>query len=117
MEKLKNTENKDIAYVFNKLGANSIYNVDMKMGSTAQGYAQTQKVSTRNYLITVANDSYTLSTQLFKAAALIHEIIHVYYHSVVDDNKNPTTTPLNNFPALYQASHLALVCNECQFTL
>ena len=106
MEKLKNTENKDIAYVFNKLGANSIYNVDMKMGSTAQGYAQTQKVSTNNYLITVANDSYTSSTQLFRAAALIHEIIHAYYHSVVDDNKNPTTTPLNNFPALYQAYEL-----------
>jgi hypothetical protein len=25
---------------------------------------------------------------------------------VVDDNKNPTTTPLNNFPALYQAYEL-----------
>ena len=106
MEKLKNTENKDIASIFNKLEANSIYNVDMKMGSTAQGYAQTQKVSTNNYLITVSNDSYTSSTQLFRAAALIHEIIHAYYHSVVDDNKIPTTTPLNNFPALYQAYEL-----------
>jgi hypothetical protein len=106
MEKLKNTENKDIASVINKLEANSIYTVDMKMGSTAQGYAQTQKVSTNNYLITVANDSYTSSTQLFRAASLIHEIIHAYYHSVVDDNKNPTTTPLNNFPALYQAYEL-----------
>jgi hypothetical protein len=106
MEKLKNTENKDIAAVLNKLGADSIYNVDMKMGSTAQGYAQTQKISANNYLITVANDSYTSSTQLFRAATLIHEIIHAYYHSVVDDNKNPTTSPLNNFPALYQAYEL-----------
>lgn len=106
MDKLKNTTNNDIKSVVNKLEANSIYTVDMKMGSTSQGYAQTQKVSTNNYFITVANDSYASSTQLFRAASLIHEIIHAYYHSVVDGNKNPTTTPLNNFPALYQAYEL-----------
>lgn len=35
---------------------------------------------------------------------MVHEIIHAYYHSVVDDNNTPTTNlSLNNFPALYQA--------------
>ncbi|MBP4141161.1 hypothetical protein J3S90_05025 [Flavobacterium sp. P4023] len=64
----------------------------------------TQKISPNNYLITVANDRYANSTQLFRAAAMIHEVIHAYYHSVVDDNNSPTTNlSLNNFPALYQA--------------
>jgi hypothetical protein len=104
MDKLKNSTNADIADVLAKLGANSVYTVNMKMGSTAQGYAQTQKISENNYLITVANDSYTTSTNLFRAAVLIHEIIHAYYHSVVDDNNNPTTNLLlNNFSYLYQA--------------
>lgn len=109
LDKLKNTTNNDIAAILKKLGANSVYTVTMQMGSTAQGYAQTQKISANNYLITVANDSYTTSTQLFRAAALIHEIIHAYYHSVVDDNVNPTTNlSLNNFSALYQAYELKI---------
>lgn len=104
MDQLKNTTNSDITKILTKLGANSIYTLDMVMGPTKQGYAQTQKISQNNYVITVANDRYTNSTQLFRAASLVHEIIHTYYLSVVDDNNSPSTNlSLNNFSALYQA--------------
>lgn len=104
MDQLKNTTNSDITKILTKIGANSIYTLDMVMGPTKQGYAQTQKISQNNYVITVANDRYTNSTQLFRAASLVHEIIHTYYLSVVDDNNSPSTNlSLNNFSALYQA--------------
>lgn len=104
MDQLKNSTNNDITKILTKLGANSVYTLDMVMGPTKQGYAQTQKISQNNYVITVANDRYTNSTQLFRAASLVHEIIHTYYLSVVDDNNSPSTNlSLNNFSALYQA--------------
>lgn len=104
MDQLKNTTNSNITKILTKLGANSIYTLDMVMGPTKQGYAQTQKISQNNYVITVANDRYTNSTQLFRAASLVHEIIHTYYLSVVDDNNSPSTNlSLNNFSSLYQA--------------
>lgn len=104
MEQLKNATNADIASILGKLGANSIYTVTMEMGATDVGYAKTQRISMDNYSIKVDRDRYTNSTQLFKAAALVHELIHAYYLSVVDDNNTPTTNlSLNNFSALYQA--------------
>lgn len=39
MDQLKNTTNNDIKSILEKLGANNVYKIDMKMGSTAQGYA------------------------------------------------------------------------------
>lgn len=40
---------------------------------------------------------------MFKATALIHEIIHAYFLSIVDDySSTPTTTPLTSFPELFE---------------
>ena len=104
MAQLKNTTNAGIAAILEKLGANSIYTVTMEMGVTDKGYAKTQKISSNNYTIKVDGDRYKDGTQLFKAASLIHELIHAYYLSVVDDNNTPSTNlSLDNFPALYQA--------------
>jgi hypothetical protein len=48
-----------------------------------EDFAETIKF--QNYLITVTNDSYLSATQLYKATALLHETIHAYMLSVVDD--------------------------------
>lgn len=77
MEQLKNATNADIVKVLEKLGASSIYTVNMVM-KPALTYAETQKISKYNYEIRVDHDRYTSGTKLFKATALIHEVIHAY---------------------------------------
>lgn len=54
----------------------------------AATYAETQKISKYNYEIRVDRDKYTDGTRLFKATALIHEVIHVYFLSILDDYTN-----------------------------
>lgn len=104
LEDLRNATNNDIAAIFQKLGATQIYNVDMKMGSTLGAYGVTTKAGINSYVITIDGTRYTESTDLFKAAVLIHELIHAYYLSVVDDYNNPTTNlSLRNFSELYKA--------------
>ncbi|CAM2868704.1 hypothetical protein [Flavobacterium frigoris] len=105
MEKLKTTTNNDIAVILKKLGANSVYTVNMKMGvmQYAQDFAETKKISKNNYLITVTQDSYSNATQLYKATALLHEMIHAQMLSVVDDyDTYPTNAPFNDFTELFK---------------
>lgn len=105
MEQLKKATNSDIANVLTKLGASSIYNLTMKMGvmKYPQDFAETQKISKNNYLITVTQDTYTTATKLYKATALLHEMIHAYMLSVVDDyNTYPTNDPFADFPTLFK---------------
>lgn len=106
MAQLKNATNADIANVITKLGAKNNYTVTMRMGAMQdpKNYAETNKVSKNNYLITVTPDTYTSSTKLYRATALLHEIIHAYMLSVVDDyNTYPTNTPFTDFPELFIA--------------
>ncbi len=105
MKQLKNTSNNDIAEILKKLGANSIYTVDMVMGTMKKpgDFAETIPISKNNYLITVTKDNYTSATNLFKATGLLHEIIHAYMLSVVDDfSSYPTNAPFDNFPELFK---------------
>lgn len=102
MEQLKNTTNTDIANILAKLGANSIYTVNMVM-KPAGTYAETQRISKYNYEIRVDRDRYTDGTKLFKATALIHEIIYAYFLSIVDDYNNNPSTALPSFPELFEA--------------
>jgi len=104
MNQLKNTTNTDIAEVLKKLGANSIYTVDMVMGKVKAGnIAETTKISKNNYLITYTQDSYTSATKLHRATTLLHETIHAYMLSVVDDyDTYPTNAPFDNFPELFK---------------
>jgi hypothetical protein len=105
MDKLKNTTNNDIKAILEKFGVGKVYSIEMKMGvmEYPQDFAETQKISKNNYLITVTNDSYLGATQLYKATALLHETIHAYMLSVVDDyDTYPTNAPFNDFPELFK---------------
>jgi hypothetical protein len=104
MDQLKSATKADIASIMKKLGATSIYTVNMVM-EPANTYAETQRISKNNYVIRVDRDRYTDGTKLFKATALIHEVIHAYFLSIVDDyNYNyPTNAPMNTFPELFEA--------------
>jgi hypothetical protein len=59
-------------------------------------------ISKYNYEIRVDRDQYTNSTKLFKATALIHELIHAYFLSIVDDYNYTPSTALPNFPDLFE---------------
>lgn len=104
MEQLKNATNSDISSILEKFVASDIYKVTMVMGAMTNpvNFAETTKISKNNYFITVTQDSYTSSTKLYKATALLHETIHAYMLSVVDDyNTYPTNSPFTNFPELF----------------
>ena len=102
MERLKNTTNASIVDILAKLGANTVYTVNMVM-KPADTYAETQRISKHNYEIRVDRDRYTDGTTLFKATALIHEIIHAYFLSIVDDYNYTPSTALPSFPELFEA--------------
>ena len=104
MNELKNTTNNDIAAILRKLGASNEYNLTMKMGTVGVGnYAETIKVSKNNYLTTFTQDTYTAASKLYIATALLHETIHAYMLSVVDDyNTYPTNAPFREFPELFK---------------
>jgi hypothetical protein len=103
LNKLKNAMNCDIANIFTKLGANNIYNVSIISGNAGNVPAKTIPVSPNNYEITINNESYTSSTQLYKAANLLHEITHAFFLSLVEDyygSDNPAV--FSEFPVLFQ---------------
>lgn len=104
MEKLKMATNSDIANVMAKLDATNEYNLTMKMGTVGIGnYAETIKISQNNYQTTVTQDTYTSASKLYRATALLHETIHAYMLSVVDDyNTYPTNAPFTDFPELFK---------------
>jgi hypothetical protein len=101
MDQLKKTKNADVANVLAKLGANTLYTVNMVMKPAAT-YAETQKISKYNYEIRVDHDRNTDGTKLFKATALIHEVIHAYFLSIIDDYNNTPSTALPSFPELFE---------------
>ena len=102
MDQLKNTTNNDIALILKKLGANSIYEVNMVM-KPAGTYGETQKMAKYNYEIRIDRERYTNSTTLFKATTLIHEMIHAYFLSIIDDYNYTPSTNVANFPELFEA--------------
>ena len=106
MDELKNTTNNDIAAILRKLGASNEYNLTMKMGTVGVGnYAETIKVSKNNYLTTFTQDTYTAASKLYIATALLHETIHAYMLSVVDDYNNytyPTNATFREFPEIFK---------------
>jgi hypothetical protein len=107
-QQVKNTTNNDFAKVLAKLGADgSIYNTTMISAIAPSGQpAQTIKTSAYNYKIFISTN-YVDKTKLFIAASMVHELIHAYFMSIVDDyNLNPNSQNIYNlqsFPSLYQA--------------
>lgn len=105
MEKLKMATNADIANVMAKMDATNLYNLTMKMGTMEkpENYAETIKTSKNNYQTTFTQNTYTSASKLYRATALLHETIHAYMLSVVDDyNTYPTNAPFTNFPELFK---------------
>ena len=104
MEQLKMATNADIANVMAKLDATNVYNLTMKMGTVNPGKdAATTKVSKNNYLVTVTQNDFTTASKLYRATALLHETIHAYMLSIVDDyNTYPTNAPFTDFPELFK---------------
>jgi hypothetical protein len=100
-EKLKNSSSSDIVNILNNLGANSIYKVNIVM-KPATTYAEAQRISKYNYEIRVDRERHTDGTKLFKATALIHEIIHAYFFSLLDDYNYTPSTALPSFPELFE---------------
>lgn len=102
---LKNASNTNISNVMKKMGLNNTNYVTMKMGTMEKpgNYAETRKISNYHYSVTFTQDNYTSATKLYKATALVHEIIHAYILSIVDDyNTYPTNAPFTDFPELFK---------------
>lgn len=104
LKQLKNAKQSDIAKILEKLGVTSGPTVTVQTGSTGyNNYAETTVVSKFNYLITVSPD-YTNATRLYRASALLHEITHAYFLTLVDSYKTyPINLPFDALPILYQA--------------
>lgn len=93
-----------LSNVLTRLGANKEYNVEMKMGQTSlNNYAETQRRAKNDYTITI-NPDYQDATMLYKASAIVHELMHAYFLSIVDDYANyPTNAPFAEYPILFEA--------------
>lgn len=107
MDKLKNSTNNDIAAILKKLGANKDFTVNVVSGFAGGLPAQSTSNKAFVYNIIISVD-YVSSTDLFRASNILHEIVHVYFMSIVDEYKsNPKnsqyTYNLTNFPSLFQA--------------
>ena len=111
LENIKNTNFFDIAQVIAKLdNPSSVYNTIIKTANLPNGNtspATTIRNSAFNYTIYIT-PNYNGKTKLFIANLLIHEIVHAYFLSIVDDyNSNPNNNQnlynLNSFPSLFQA--------------
>ncbi|MCC9073025.1 hypothetical protein LNQ49_15705 [Flavobacterium sp. F-65] len=103
LAQLKNATNCDIANILTKLGANSVYSVTISSGDAGMVPAFSKAVSPNNYEIVMNNERYTSSTQLYKAANLVHELAHVFFMSLVDDyNSSQNPNVFNEFPVLFQ---------------
>jgi hypothetical protein len=106
MDKLKNATNCDIKNVLEKLGAEKGINLTIKSEATTNGrIGQTTRTTPNvkyDYTIKISKD-YTSGTQLFKAHAILHELVHAFFMSLNDDystSGNPAV--YIEFPELFQ---------------
>ena len=104
LDKLKNTTNNDIAAILKKLGASKVYNLNIVSDSNISRPATSapDPSRTNSYNIKISSN-YTSATGLFRASNLLHEIIHCYFFSLVDNytaSSNPAI--FNDFPTLFQ---------------
>ena len=109
---LKDTSNIDVSNVLKKMGLNNTNYVKMKMGNMEKpgNYAERKKISNYHYSVTFTQNIYTSVTKLYKAAALVHEMIQAYMLSGVDNNTTvindnnsyPTNAPFKDFTELFK---------------
>jgi hypothetical protein len=114
-QQVKNTTNCDFANVLAKLGANNtVYNTTMitahnsvvvhgqlkEVDAPANTIRTTQSVK-YDYTMYI-NPDYPGKTKLFIAALLLHEVVHAYFFSLVDDYNAGATNSFNELPVLFQ---------------
>ena len=100
--KLKNGTNSDISTILETLGASKVINIKIKSDASIPRPATSFPDGTNNYSILVSSN-YTSATQLFRASNLLHEIMHCYFFSLIDEQtatKNPNV--FKDFPVLFQ---------------
>ncbi|KFF18413.1 hypothetical protein B0A62_06195 [Flavobacterium hydatis] len=102
LEQLKKIANVDIAAVLNKLGSSKVFTVTIESSSLIPRSAAASPSGLNKYNIKISSN-YTSATRLFRASNLLHEMIHCYFFSLVDDytaSNNPAI--FNDFPTLFQ---------------
>ncbi|WP_417942811.1 hypothetical protein [Flavobacterium sp. RS13.1] len=109
LEELKNCTTNDISAMLEKLGAGNTYEFNITSGYP-QGGTPAQSIhnqSTPFKYTTIISKDYTDGTKLFKASLILHETVHVYFMSIIDDFKSKgypeTDYNINSFPSLFQA--------------
>jgi hypothetical protein len=85
-QQVKNTTNSDFAQVLAKLDANgSVYNTTLISDIAPSGaIGQTIRNSAYNYTIYISTD-YPGKTRLMIAQTQLHELVHAYFFSLIDD--------------------------------
>jgi hypothetical protein len=106
MEQLKKATNCDIANVLEKLGAEKGIIVTMKSETPANGdTGQTTRTNPGvryDYTIKITQDN-TSATQLFKAHAILHELVHAFFMSLKDDyNTSGSPAVYTEFSELFK---------------
>lgn len=112
LTKLKNLRQNDIASILRRFGdVNSIFNLNFStdypndpnaLASTNWILDTNSNTIAYNYLIKIRPEETQISTELAIAGTLLHEIIHAYFLSLIDDciQANNCTT-LQTFPELW----------------
>lgn len=111
LDKLKKSTDLDIATLFTAFGASTKFNITMiseeikadKNGNVAIATTErTTGLPAYNYTIKITTD-YTDGTELFKATAIVHEMIHAYFISLVDNPSRDREFGLfQDYPLLFQ---------------
>jgi hypothetical protein len=114
LSNLKNIQTDDIANIFARFNTtSSVYNWEIISGTppiNSSNSAETDwrrdtndEVIDYNY-ITYINQSYTnQATQIGVARVILHEMLHAYLISLVDDTLITGSTDVTNFPLLWNA--------------
>mgnify|MGYP000685742586 CR=1 FL=1 len=112
LSKLKNLRQNDVASILRRFGdVNSIFNLNFStdypndpnaLASTNWVLDTNSNTIPYNYLIKIRPEETQISTELAIAGSLLHEIIHAYFLSLIDDciQANNCTT-LQTFPELW----------------
>ncbi|WP_196216476.1 hypothetical protein [Flavobacterium sp. LC2016-01] len=107
LDKLKKTTNNDIAQILKKLGVNKLIYLQIKTETPTDGKpAQTVRTDAQKrfgYTIRISPD-YTSSTRLFRASNILHETLHAYFMSLIDQyNSDGNLGIFADTPTLFQA--------------
>jgi hypothetical protein len=114
MEKLKNATHSDIAKMLSRFApAGSIFNINMSVGQVKDNgnWAETKKTTgsstdvnmifNENYINGVGNTN--RPTDLSIASTMVHEMIHAYLISLLEENKTCGASGICDFHTIYDA--------------